>query len=71
MRGLLNKPEIMKNNVKTAPTVTLEVGMLPAATELPADVKAKVIAEAKKVDRTFAAQLRLIVKEWAARQPSA
>lgn len=47
-----------------------EAGMVPASTELPADIHAKVAAAADANDRSFAAQLRVIAKEWAAKQPA-
>lgn len=42
-----------------------EPEMLPASTEIPSDVHAQVTAEAARNERSFAAQLRLIVKAWA------
>lgn len=39
-----------------------------ASTELPADVHAKISAVANANERSFAAQLRMIAKEWAEKQ---
>lgn len=45
-----------------------DTGMLAASTELPADVHAKVQKAASDNDRSFAAQMRLITRQWAAGQ---
>lgn len=42
---------------------------VPASCGLPPDVHAKITKVADREERTFAAQLRMIAKEWAAKQP--
>jgi hypothetical protein len=65
-----------KSPAKKTPTRAAQHGaananeMLPASCELPASVHAKVSAAASANERSFAAQLRLIAREWADRQPA-
>ena len=42
-----------------------DAAMLPASTELPAEVHAKIAAHARAGERSFSAQLRMIARAWA------
>ena len=59
----------MSTTTEEAP-VKVESKMIPASTELPPDVNAKLEAVRLKDDRTRAYTLRQIITEWAARQPA-
>lgn len=60
-----------KTLTRKAPVTTDDENDLePASCGLPKDVHAKIVASAAANERTFAAELRKIAKDWAAKQPA-